>query len=106
LRLAAEALRAIANNLDCATGAPSTITSTDPTETTPATAKALSVDELVGLREEILSIIRNNVTDNIGPAALAVKEIFARFSANNVRDLTTHNVAAVLAALREAFPPK
>jgi hypothetical protein len=111
LRLAAEALRAIAHDLDQASGEPSTITSTDATRTAQGASGngasgSLSEAALTELREQILEIIRRRVTNNAGPAALTIKEIFARFSANTVRDLTTHNVAAALAALREAFPPQ
>jgi hypothetical protein len=111
MRLAAEALRAIAHDLDQATGNASTTVPADfgqppPGSSGDGAAKPLSADELVTLREQILEIIRHHVTNNAGASALTVKQIFARFSANTVRDLTTHNLAAALAALREAFPPQ
>jgi hypothetical protein len=111
LALLAEALRAVADDLDRqredlqpwydeigSLKSEATITEdTDPN-------RPLTEEEVTALRAEALNIIQTTLTDAPASTADRVASILGQFNARRVSELTAVTARLALQALREAFP--
>jgi hypothetical protein len=100
LALVAEALRALASDIDQSATGDSTVTAKADNGAAPS---PLSSDGLAEIRKSALAIIDTALKGDPVGATELVKETLAKFGAARVSDLTAANANLALDALRTAF---